>query len=109
MKLILQFLKGFEPPRQPHTGEEELEQIDFKVASVFANAVMKGDLRTAQTLYDKHSVDLNGPSTEMLAAIHVACQHGHENIIYWLIVVQADLMEKQDDFGNRAIHHAVRK
>ena len=91
------------------TLEEKLARVDRQIATLFNDAVLGGDLSIAKLLHGRYGVDLNGRNEEGLAAIHLACILGHEDIIQWFVGEEKIDLEKADNLGYRAIHHAVQR
>jgi len=89
--------------------EIELIELLTKLSSLFINAADKGDLRLLKFLHTHNRMDVNkclNPGDGM-AAVHFACKKGHKDVLQWLIDEAHADMEKQDNNGFRAIHHAV--
>lgn len=80
-----------------------------EIASLFKEAVVTGDLVSAQTLHRQFKVDLNCRNVDGLAAIHLACQQGHEELVQWLLREVETDREIADNLGYYAIHHAVKR
>lgn len=88
--------------------DEELAELDAKVANLFFDAVFIGDFRKAQLFYDRHGVDLNvRRNADGQTALHIACNQGYQDIVRWLLNNGSKLSDKVDNMGYRPIHYAV--
>ena len=83
--------------------------MDQQRATLFHDAVLRGDLSTAKILHSDFGADLNSRNPEGLAAIHLACQQGHEEMVQWLIRIEKTDLELSDNLCHRAIHYAVKR
>lgn len=94
---------------QPFMSSTLDEWIQIGAARFFMEAIEKGQIEIAQFLYNKNRLVVDAWNVDGRTALHVACTKGHVNIVRWLLdFVKMDL-EKLDDGGFRAIHHAVQQ
>jgi len=89
--------------------KRQLAKLDQQRASIFNDAVLRGDSSTTKLLHSGYGADLNGRNSEGFAALHLACKLGHEDIVQWLIQQEKTDLELADNLGYRAIHHCVKR
>jgi len=88
--------------------DKELDELASKTASLFYDAVRKGDLRTVGLLINRHGVDVNSLCFNDMTALHLAIKEGQKEIVEFLLnLPQTDLEKRGSHVRYRAIHYAV--
>ena len=72
-------------------------------------AIEKGEIQIAQFLFSMNGLVVDVCNVDGRTALHVACSKGYVNIVRWLLDIVKMDMEKPDNGGFRAIHHAVQQ
>ena len=87
---------------------KELRDLAAKTASLFYDAVRKGDLQTVRFLIRHHGFDVNSLYFNDMTALHLAIKEGQKEIVKFIIDQPQTDLEKQDNHSHyRAIHYAV--
>ncbi len=86
---------------------EEINEWTKKGSDLFLKAVEEGDLEMAKFLYTKDREVIYACYEDGRTTLHVGCIKGHKEIVKWLVEVAQMVIEKPDESGYRAIHHAV--
>jgi len=87
---------------------KEIDEWIKKGARLFQKAVEEGDLESAQFLYSKDKLVVDARNADGRAALHFACLRGNKEMVKWLLDELKMDIEKADEAGSRAIHHAAK-
>lgn len=88
---------------------KEIDAWIAKGSDLFLKAVEIGDLRSAQLLFKDRLVADAARNAIGKTALHVACIMGRKDVVLWLLDEAKMDLEKPDNSGFRAIHHAVQQ
>ncbi len=89
--------------------EEEVVECATKIATLFSDAVERGDLKVAKMLHEYLRIDLDELNVDGMTVLQVACEKGHNSVVKWLINdVKVDL-DVPSVNGFRAVHYAVKR
>lgn len=75
----------------------------------FLIAIEEGNIERAQLLFSKDKLVVGVQKSGGTTILHIACSKGHRHMVRWILDVVKMEIEKPDDCGYRAIHHAALK
>lgn len=87
-------------------GENLSRLLDFHGRTVLHAAGEGGSLASVQYLVDDVSIDTGAKDHDGYCPVHAACQHGHEDIVKWL-VTRMQTPDIPDGKGCGALHYAA--
>ena len=91
--------------------EEEVKRITEKPKDYEPNifqAASNGNLTSVQLHIEREHTNINAKDKNNKAALHIALENGHLNIVSYLIEHNADINAK-DKFNRTALHYASKE